>query len=204
MSQPQSWSAHPTAIVEEGASIGEGARIWHFAHVRSTAVIGREVNLGKDVYVDCDVAIGDGVRVQNGVSVYHGVHISDWCFVGPYVVFTNDVTPRVGNKDWRVVETHLHVGCSLGAGTIVRCGVTIGAFAMIGAGAIVTHDIPPFHLAVGVPARPQKKVCACGQSFLPLETQPSEYIRDCCRENMDPRVRAAAERVIPALAAAAV
>lgn len=199
-----SYYAHPTAIVENGAAIGEGARIWHFAHVRSTASIGAEVNLGKDVYVDCDVDIGQGARVQNGVSIYHGVHVSDWCFVGPYVVFTNDVTPRVGNKSWKVVETRLQVGSSLGAGVIVKCGVTIGAFAMVGAGAIVTHDIPPFHLAVGVPARPQKKVCACGQSFLPIETAPAEYVRDCCRENMDPRVRAAAEDVIARLEPATV
>ncbi len=192
---------HPTAIVEEGASIGEGARVWHFAHVRSTARIGAEVNLGKDVYIDSDVSLGQGARVQNGVSIYHGVHVSDWCFIGPYVVFTNDVTPRVGNKTWRVIETHLETGSSLGAGVIVKCGVTVGAFAMVGAGAIVTHDIPPFHLAVGVPARPQKKVCACGQTFLPIETPAGEYLRDCCRENMDPRVRVAAEEAISRLVA---
>lgn len=197
------WYAHPTAVVEEGASIGDGARIWHFAHVRSSATIGAEVNLGKDVYIDGDVVLGQGARVQNGVSIYHGVHVSDWCFIGPYVVFTNDVAPRVGNKTWRVIETRLETGSSLGAGVIVKCGVTIGAFAMVGAGAIVTHDIPPFHLAVGVPARPQKKVCGCGQSFLPIDTQPDDYLRDCCRENMDPRVLAAAEAAIAALPAGA-
>src|SRR5437762_4695138 len=194
---PESWYAHPTAIVEDGAVIGEGTKIWHFAHVRSTARLGSEVNLGKDVYIDGDVTIGDGVRVQNGVSIYHGVHVADWVFVGPYVVFTNDMVPRVGNKTWRVVETTLNTGASLGAGTIVRCGVTIGAFAMIGAGAIVTHDIPAFHLALGVPAHPRHKVCACGQTFLPLDADHEPLIRDCCIETMDPRVRAAAERLAP-------
>jgi acetyltransferase-like isoleucine patch superfamily enzyme len=195
----KSWYAHPTAIVEEGAQIGDGTRIWHFAHVRSTARLGAEVNLGKDVYIDSDVDLGQGVRVQNGVSIYHGVHVSDWCFVGPYVVFTNDVAPRVGNRTWRVVETILETGSSLGAGVIVRCGVTVGAFAIVGAGAIVTHNVPPFHLAVGVPARPLKKVCACGQTFMPIETMPEEYVRNCCRENMDPRVLATAESVIARL-----
>ncbi|HEX3110106.1 MAG TPA: acyltransferase [Thermoanaerobaculia bacterium] len=192
----QNWYAHPTAIVEEGAVIGDGTRIWHFAHVRSTARIGSEVNLGKDVYIDGDVTIGNGARVQNGVSIYHGVHLADWVFVGPYVVFTNDMAPRVGNKSWKVVETNLETGASLGAGTIVRCGVTIGAFAMIGAGAIVTHDIPAFHLAVGVPARPRQKVCACGQTFLPIGCDHEPLIRDCCRDAMDPRVRADAERLV--------
>ncbi|MGZ5432592.1 MAG: acyltransferase [Thermoanaerobaculia bacterium] len=198
------WYAHPSAIVEEGAVIGEKTRIWHFAHVRSTALIGREVNLGKDVYIDGDVVIGDGARIQNGVSVYHGVQVSDWVFVGPYVVFTNDMAPRVGNKSWKVIETKLETGASLGAGTIVRCGVTIGAFAMVGAGAIVTHDIPPFHLAHGVPARPKQRVCACGQTFLPLETPTAELIRECCREAMDPRVLAAAERMVVRAAEASV
>ncbi|HEX9985804.1 MAG TPA: acyltransferase [Thermoanaerobaculia bacterium] len=190
------WYAHPTAVVEEGAMIGEGTRIWHFAHVRSTARLGREVNIGKDVYIDGDVVLGDGVRVQNGVSVYHGVHVADWAFVGPYVVFTNDMAPRVGNKTWRVVDTWLDTGASLGAGAIVRCGVRIGAFAMCGAGAVVTHDIPPFHLAVGLPAVTRQKVCACGQTLLPLDTSYRELLRDCCVENMDPRVRAEAERAI--------
>lgn len=193
------WYAHPSAIVEDGATIGDGARIWHFAHIRSSAVIGAEANLGKDVYVDSGVTLGQGARVQNGVSIYHGVEVSDWCFIGPYVVFTNDVAPRVGNKTWRVIATRLHTGSSIGAGAVVRCGVSIGTFAMVGAGAIVTHDVPPFHLAVGVPARPLKKVCACGQSFLPIETPVAEYLRDCCRENMDPRVRAAAEEAIASL-----
>jgi UDP-2-acetamido-3-amino-2,3-dideoxy-glucuronate N-acetyltransferase len=193
------WDAHSTAIVEDGATIGDGTHIWHFAHVRSTATIGAEVSIGKDVYIDENVKIGQGARIQNGVSVYHGVRVNDWCFIGPYVVFTNDLTPRVGNKTWKIVETQLETGCSLGAGVIVRCGVKIGAFAMVGAGSIVTHDIPAFHLAVGTPAKPQKKVCACGQSFLPMETQPRDYIRECCKANMDPRIRAEAERAIAGL-----
>lgn len=190
---------HPTAVVEPGAEIGEHSSVWHFAHVRSTARIGRSVSLGKDVYIDERVVVPDGVRVQNGVSVYHGVQLSPWCFIGPYVVFTNDRTPRAGNKSWRVVDTNLQTGCSLGAGVIVVCGTTIGAFAMVGAGAIVTHDIPPFHLAVGTPAKIRQKVCACGQSFLPLEAYPSEYVRECCQENMNPEARQAAEAIAATL-----
>lgn len=170
--------------------------MWHFAHVRSTAVLGRDVSIGKDVYVDGDVTIDDGARIQNGVSVYRGVHVGRWCFVGPYVVFTNDLTPRVGNRAWKVIDTYLEVGSSLGAGVIVKCGITIGAFSMAGAGAIVTRSVPPFHLAVGFPAKIREKICACGQTFLPLTTEPREYIRGCCRELMHPEVLGAAESVV--------
>lgn len=175
---------HPSAFVEDNISFGEGVKIWHFCHIRSGAVIGDFVNIGKDAYVDAHVSIGRGSRVQNSVSIYTGVHIGKWCFVGPAVVFTNDQLPRVGNKSWQVTETHVENGASIGAGSIIRCGVTIGAFAMIGAGSIVTKNVAPFSLVVGLPAGETKKICACGKTVLDINTKADQYIRECCLQNM--------------------
>lgn len=181
---------HTSAFVEDGVELREGAKVWHFCHVRKGAVLEENVSIGKDVYVDANVRIGKNTRVQNGVSLYTGLKIAPWCFIGPHVIFTNDQTPRVGTKSWKVVETHLETGMSIGAGAIIRCGVKIGAFAMIGAGAIVTKDVPPFHLAMGFPAQCHQMVCACGQTFLPIATKDSELIRDCCHQNLMPELLA--------------
>ncbi|MEZ0345180.1 MAG: acyltransferase [Infirmifilum sp.] len=158
--------AHPTAVIEDGAQIGEGTRIWHFAHVRSGAVVGRECNIGKDVYIDAGAVVGNRVKIQNGVSVYKGVVIEDDVFVGPYAVFTNDKYPRAFSKDWEVVPTRIKRGASIGANATVVCGVTIGEFAMIAAGSVVTKDVPPHGLVMGNPARLVGFVCYCGR---PLE-----------------------------------
>lgn len=176
---------HPTAIVESGAVLKDGAKVWHFCHVRGGAILEEEVTLGKDVYVDTNVRIGSHSRVQNGVSLYQGVNVSSWCFIGPHVIFTNDVSPRVGNRNWKITPTYLKTGMSIGAGAVIRCGVTLGEFCMVGAGAIVTKDVPSFHLAVGFPAKISKMVCACGQTFMPLKTEAKELIRDCCETNLD-------------------
>ena len=151
------------------------------------------VSVGKDVYVDTDVRISKGVRIQNGVSVFKGVELGQWVFVGPGVVFTNDQVPRVGLKSWTVTPTFLKVGCSLGAGTIVRCGIELGSFCMTGAGAVVTKSIPPFHLALGVPAEPSKMICACGSQMLPLRSSFKEVLRDCCEKNLSSDVLEAAK-----------
>jgi acetyltransferase-like isoleucine patch superfamily enzyme len=180
--------AHPTAVVEDGANLAEDAKVWHFCHVRKGAILEKAVSLGKDVYVDSGVRIGHHTRVQNGVSIYQGLEIGPWCFVGPHVIFTNDQTPRVGSKAWNIVPTKLEMGMSIGAGAIIRCGVTVGAFAMIGAGAIVTKDVPPFHLAMGFPAQCHQMVCACGQTFLPIATKDAELLRDCCQNNLLPEL----------------
>ena len=179
---------HSSAFVEDGAELQDDVKIWHFCHVRKNSVLEPSVSLGKDVYIDSGVRVGHHTRIQNGVSVYQGIKIDPWCFIGPHVIFTNDQSPRVGTKNWQVVETTLQVGMSIGAGAIIRCGVTIGSFAMIGAGAIVTKDVPPFHLAMGFPAQCHQMVCACGKTFLPIATKDSELIRDCCKENLLPEL----------------
>jgi UDP-2-acetamido-3-amino-2,3-dideoxy-glucuronate N-acetyltransferase len=185
-----SWRAfvHPSAVIETNVEIQDDVKIWHFCHVREHAVIEHHVSLGKDVYVDIGVRIGHHTRIQNGVSVFQGLRISPWGFVGPHVIFTNDPTPRVGSKAWQIVPTGLETGMSIGAGAIIRCGVTIGAFAMIGAGAIVTKDIPPFHLAIGFPAQCHQMVCACGRTFLPIASKDSDLVRECCAQNLVPEL----------------
>lgn len=174
--------------MEEGAQIAEDVKIWHLAHIRNGAHLGRSVSIGKDVYVDSGVIIGEGSRVQNGVNIYKGVEVGQWCFIGPGAVFTNDQHPRVGRISWEVVDTILEDGCSIGAGAIIRCGVHIGAFAMVGAGAVVTKDIPPFCVVTGVPAELSHRVCACGETTLPLITPVDQLIRSCCEKQLNPVV----------------
>lgn len=179
---------HPTAIVEDGVEFKDGVKVWHFAHIRNGVKLGPKVSIGKSVYVDANVRIGEGARIQNSVNIFSGVNISDWCFVGPSVVFTNDLSPRVGVKQWNIVDTYLDVGASIGAGAVIRCGIRIGSFSMVGAGAVVTKDIPPFHLALGLPAENIKKVCACGKEYLSLDSNKKELIRDCCHERLSPEL----------------
>lgn len=159
----QKYFVHPTAVVEDGAEIGEGTRIWHFAHVRKGAKIGRNCNIGKDVYIDVGVEIGNNVKIQNGVSVYRGVKVEDDVFLGPHMTFTNDLYPRAFNEDWELVPTLVKKGASIGAHATIVCGVTIGEYAMVGAGAVVTKDVPPFGLVFGNPARLRGFVCYCGR-----------------------------------------
>lgn len=160
---------HETAIVEDGVEFGEGARIWHHCHVRRDARIGAGVILGKNVFIDFEVSVGDGSKVQNNVSVYHGVTIGKEVFVGPSAVFTNDLMPRAALwSDERLVKTEVQDGASIGANSTIVCGTTIGSYAMIGAGSVVTHDVPPYVLVYGNPARVRGFVCVCGQR-LPVD-----------------------------------
>ncbi len=175
-----STTIHPTAVVEDGASIGAGTSVWHHAHVRVGAVIGDGVNLGKNVYVGCDVRIGDGVKVQNNVSVYEGVTLEDLVFVGPSVTFTNDRYPRAFVHDFEVVPTLVREGASIGANATVVCGTTIGRYATIAAGSVVTHDVEDHRLVMGNPARPAGWVCRCGQLVSRDEAPPELDSCDRC------------------------
>lgn len=152
-SAPTAIFIHPTADVEDGAAIGHGTKVWHLVHVRSTARIGAGCVLGRNVYVDAGVRIGDLVKIQNNVSVYHGVTIEDEVFVGPAAVFTNDMRPRAQNPDWTVVPTLVRRGASIGANATIVCGVEIGEYAMVAAGAVVTRDVQAHQLVAGNPAR---------------------------------------------------
>lgn len=145
---------HPTAIIDAGASIGAGSRIWHWVHVCSGAVIGKACSLGQNVFVGNRVRIGNNVRIQNNVSVYDNVTLEDDVFCGPSMVFTNVYNPRsaVPRKD-EYRDTLVRRGATLGANCTIVCGVTIGRYAFVGAGAVVTHDVPDYALMVGVPAR---------------------------------------------------
>ncbi len=146
--------AHPTAVVDAGARIGEDTKIWHFAHVSSGAVIGARCSFGQNVFVANRVVIGDNVKVQNNVSLYDNVTLEDDVFCGPSMVFTNVINPRsaVSRKN-EYRDTYVCRGATLGANCTIVCGVRIGEYAFVGAGAVVTSDVPPFALMVGVPAR---------------------------------------------------
>jgi UDP-2-acetamido-3-amino-2,3-dideoxy-glucuronate N-acetyltransferase len=144
---------HPSATVDARAEIGEGTKVWINVQVREGAQIGRDCILSKDVYIDHDVIIGDRCKVQNSVSVYNGVTIEDEVFVGPNACFTNDRVPRAFLPDWQVTPTLIKRGASIGANATIVCGVTVGEYAMIGAGSVVTRDVEPYALMVGNPAK---------------------------------------------------
>ncbi|NDH08732.1 MAG: N-acetyltransferase [Gammaproteobacteria bacterium] len=148
------YKAHPTAIIDDGAQIGAGTRIWHWVHISSEAKIGKDCSFGQNVYVGNKVTIGDNVKVQNNVSVYDNVTLEDDVFCGPSMVFTNVYNPRsaISRKD-EYRHTTVKQGATLGANCTIVCGVTIGKYAFIGAGAVVNRDVPDFALMVGVPAR---------------------------------------------------
>ncbi|MBS7351348.1 MAG: UDP-2-acetamido-3-amino-2,3-dideoxy-D-glucuronate N-acetyltransferase [Comamonas sp.] len=149
-----SYYQHESAIVDEGAEIGEGSRVWHFVHVCGGAKIGKGVSLGQNVFVGNKVTIGDHCKVQNNVSVYDNVHLEEGVFCGPSMVFTNVYNPRslIERKD-QYLDTLVKKGATLGANCTIVCGVTIGEYAFVGAGAVVNKDVPAYALMVGVPAR---------------------------------------------------
>jgi UDP-2-acetamido-3-amino-2,3-dideoxy-glucuronate N-acetyltransferase len=172
------YQAHASAVIEDGATIGAETRIWHFAHVRTGASIGERCTLGKDVFVDAGVQIGNECKIQNGVSVYSGVTIEDGVFVGPHAAFTNDRWPRAVTTSWEVVETKLRLGSSIGANATIVCGVVIGSYALVGAGAVVTHDVKDHELVTGNPARHAGWVCECGRICSRDESPPNNFVCD--------------------------
>ncbi len=165
----------PSAIVDEGAQIGEGSRVWHFAHVCSGAKVGQGVSLGQNVFVGNKVVIGDRCKVQNNVSVYDNVTLEEGVFCGPSMVFTNVYNPRsLIERKSEYRNTLVRKGVTLGANCTVVCGVTIGEYAFIGAGAVVNKDVKPYSLMVGVPARQVGWMSQYGEQLdLPLEGEAS-------------------------------
>ncbi|MEW6752272.1 MAG: acyltransferase [Candidatus Latescibacterota bacterium] len=163
---------HETARVDQPVKIGSGTRIWHFTHVMPGACIGGQCNIGQNVYIDRDVVIGNGCKLQNNVSVYKGVTLEDGVFCGPSMVFTNVINPRAfieRKHEFRL--TLVKRGATLGANSTIVCGVTIGEYALVGAGAVVTRDVPAYALVLGVPARQAGWVCQCATA-LPRRTPP--------------------------------
>jgi acetyltransferase-like isoleucine patch superfamily enzyme len=163
-------SIHPTALVAS-RSIGDGTRIWAFVNILSGARIGRDCNICDRCFVENDVVLGDRVTVKCGVSLYDGLAVENDVFVGPDVVFANDPRPRSGKRLPEYPRTRIREGASLGAGAIVLPGITVGRFAMVGAGALVTRDVPDFALVYGSPACVHGHVCRCGRTLRVEETR---------------------------------
>jgi UDP-2-acetamido-3-amino-2,3-dideoxy-glucuronate N-acetyltransferase len=176
---------HESAIVDQGARIGEGTKIWHFSHIMSKAVIGSGCTLGQNVFVANNVIIGNNVKIQNNVSIYEGVILEDYVFCGPSMVFTNVKTPRSAfprntSKDY--LMTRIKYGASLGANATILCGITVGEWAMVAAGAVVTKDVPSYALIAGVPAKRIGWICECG---IRLEFQNTSATCQGCERSYD-------------------
>jgi UDP-2-acetamido-3-amino-2,3-dideoxy-glucuronate N-acetyltransferase len=163
---PVTYFVHESSYVDENVQIGEGTKIWHFSHIQSGAVIGEKCSIGQNVNVGNNVKIGNGVKIQNNVSVYEGVELEDYVFCGPSMVFTNVLDPRSefpqrGSDFYH--KTLVKKSASIGANATIVCGNTIGRYAMIGAGSVVTKDVPDYALMIGVPAKQAGWVCECAQ-----------------------------------------
>ncbi len=160
--QPTFW-AHETACVDDPGSIGEGTKIWHFSHILKGAVVGKNCNIGQNVFIGSAAVVGHGVKIQNNVSVYDQVTLEDGVFCGPSMVFTNVFNPRSHiSRKLEFRPTLVRQGATIGANATILCGLTIGRFSFIGAGAVVTKDVPDYALVYGNPARQQGWMCACG------------------------------------------
>lgn len=166
---------HETSIVDDNVTIGKNTKIWHYSHIQSGAVIGEACSLGQNVNVSNNVTLGNGVKVQNNVSIYEGVTIEDYVFCGPSCVFTNDLTPRSRYpKNHHYQSTIIRHDATIGANATIICGHEIGHHATIAAGAVVTSDVPPHALFVGIPAKQMGWVCECGQVLKTYQRENEE------------------------------
>jgi acetyltransferase-like isoleucine patch superfamily enzyme len=175
-----------TAFIDEEVNVGNGTKIWHFVHIMKDAKIGKNCIIADYVYVGRDVIIGDNVKIENRATIFNGVTIQDDAFIGPHVVFTNDLYPRSTTPDWKILPTSVKKGASLGAGSVIVCGVTIGEYALIGAGSVVTRNVPPYSLAYGNPARVRGFICRCGKKFeVVKKTEKNVFMKcNCCKASL--------------------
>ena len=174
---------HETAEVSPEATVGRGTKIWHYVQIREGAVIGENCNIGKGVYIDKNVKIGNNVKIQNGVSLYDGIVVEDDVLLGPHCSFTNDLYPRAFNQDWKIVSTRIKKGVAIGANATILCGITLGDYCMVGAGAVVIQDTLPYSLMVGNPARLKDFVCRCGKVLRMEAHKGREIVFLCSRCN---------------------
>ena len=166
--EPSQYSSHPLALIDEGVSIGQGTRVWAFAHVLTGAIIGEECNICDHTFIEGGVCVGNRVTIKCGVFIWDGITIEDDVFIGPSAVFTNDYRPRSQQYMKKHLKTLLKEGCSLGANSTTLPNLTIGRWAMVGAGSVVTHDVQDYALVVGSPARWRAWVCRCGEKLFPI------------------------------------
>jgi len=173
---------HESSYVDDGASVGDGTKIWHFCHVMPGAVIGERCSLGQNVVVMPGTRIGNNVKIQNNVSIYEGVELEDDVFCGPSMVFTNVINPRSAvSRKHEYQRTLVRRGATIGANATVVCGVTLGEYAFVGAGAVVTKDAKPFALVTGVPARQVGWMCRCGERLSGIENRESGIECSVCK-----------------------
>jgi len=170
---------HPSSEVHPDSEIGDGTYIWNNVQIREKVKIGMNCIIGKGAYIDIGVIIGNNVKIQNHVSIYAGIEIEDDVFIGPNATFTNDMYPRATSRDWQIVPTKLRHGCSIGANATIICGVVIGPFSMIAAGAVVSTNVPPFALMTGNPSRIVGFVCKKGHPMVQTNTMEEKLRFEC-------------------------